>query len=31
MIVGAGGSGAAAALVLAEAGLRAVCLEQGGW
>lgn len=31
MIVGAGASGAAAALVLAEAGLRVVCLEQGGW
>jgi choline dehydrogenase-like flavoprotein len=31
VIVGAGASGAAAALVLAEAGLRVVCLEQGGW
>ncbi len=31
VIVGAGASGAAAALVLAEAGLRTVCLEQGGW
>jgi choline dehydrogenase-like flavoprotein len=31
VIVGAGASGAAAAMVLAEAGLRVVCLEQGGW
>jgi 2-methyl-1,2-propanediol dehydrogenase len=31
VIVGAGIGGALASLVLAEAGLRVVCLEQGGW
>jgi choline dehydrogenase-like flavoprotein len=31
VIVGAGASGAVAALVLAEAGLCVVCLEQGDW
>ena len=31
LIIGAGASGAAAAWRLASAGLRVVCLEQGGW
>jgi 2-methyl-1,2-propanediol dehydrogenase len=31
VIVGAGVGGALASLVLARAGLRVVCLEQGGW
>jgi choline dehydrogenase-like flavoprotein len=31
LIVGAGPSGAAVAMRLAEAGFRVVCLEQGGW
>ncbi len=31
LIVGAGASGAVAALRLAQAGLRVVCLEQGDW
>lgn len=31
LIVGAGASGGVAALRLARAGLRVVCLEQGGW
>ncbi len=31
LIVGAGASGAAVAWRLAEAGMRVVCLEQGGW
>lgn len=31
LIIGAGATGALSALVLAEAGLDVVCLEQGGW
>ena len=31
LIIGAGATGALAALVLARAGLDVVCLEQGGW
>jgi YD repeat-containing protein len=31
LIIGAGASGAAVAWRLAEAGMRVVCLEQGGW
>ena len=31
LIIGAGATGALAALVLARAGLEVVCLEQGGW
>ncbi len=31
LIIGAGASGAIHALVLAAAGLRVVCLDQGGW
>lgn len=31
VIVGAGVGGALAALIMAQAGLRVVCLEQGGW
>jgi 2-methyl-1,2-propanediol dehydrogenase len=31
VIIGAGASGAIHSLVLAEAGLRVVCLDQGGW
>ncbi len=31
LVIGAGASGAIASLVLAEAGLDVVCLEQGGW
>ncbi len=31
LVIGAGASGAINSLVLAEAGLRVVCLDQGGW
>jgi choline dehydrogenase-like flavoprotein len=31
LVIGSGASGAIASLVLAGAGLRVVCLEQGGW
>src|SRR5882757_7170953 len=31
LIVGSGATGSSAAMVLAEAGLDVVCLEQGGW
>ena len=31
LVVGSGASGAIASLVLGEAGLKVVCLEQGGW
>lgn len=31
LIIGSGMGGAAAAKILAESGLRVVCLEQGGW
>ncbi len=31
LVIGAGASGAIASLVLGRAGLRVVCLEQGGW
>jgi len=31
LVIGSGASGALAALVLGQAGLRVVCLEQGGW
>ena len=31
LIVGAGASGAAVAWLLAEAGMKVVCLDQGGW
>jgi 2-methyl-1,2-propanediol dehydrogenase len=31
LIIGSGASGAIASLVLARAGLKVVCLEQGGW
>ena len=31
LVIGAGASGSIISLVLAEAGLRVVCLEQGGW
>ncbi len=31
LVIGAGASGAISSLVLAEAGLDVVCLEQGGW
>ena len=31
LIIGAGATGSIAAMVLAEAGLDVVCLEQGGW
>ena len=31
LVIGAGATGAIASLVLAEAGLDVVCLEQGGW
>lgn len=31
LIIGAGASGAIHSLVLAQAGLRVVCLDQGGW
>lgn len=31
VVVGAGASGAIVSLVLAQAGIRVVCLEQGGW
>jgi choline dehydrogenase-like flavoprotein len=31
LVIGAGASGAITSLVLGQAGLRVVCLEQGGW
>ena len=31
LIIGSGATGSIAAKVLGEAGLRVVCLEQGGW
>ena len=31
LVIGSGASGAIASMVLGEAGLRVVCLEQGGW
>jgi len=31
LVIGAGASGAVQSLTLAEAGLRIVCLDQGGW
>ncbi len=31
LVIGAGASGAVSSLVLAKAGLRVVCLDQGGW
>ena len=31
LVIGAGATGAISSLVLAEAGLDVVCLEQGGW
>ena len=31
LVIGSGASGAIAGLVLGEAGLKVVCLEQGGW
>src|SRR5689334_16265021 len=31
LVIGSGASGAIASLVLGEAGLKVVCLEQGGW
>lgn len=31
LVIGAGASGAVNSLVLAQAGLRVVCLDQGGW
>ena len=31
VIVGAGVGGALSAMILAQAGLKVVCLEQGGW
>ena len=31
LVIGAGASGAIASLVLAERGLKVVCLDQGGW
>ena len=31
LVIGAGATGAIASLVLGEAGLDVVCLEQGGW
>ena len=31
LVIGAGASGAVHSLVLAQAGLRVVCLDQGGW
>ena len=31
LVIGSGASGAIASLVLGQAGLRVVCLEQGGW
>ncbi len=31
LVIGAGASGAVCSLVLAQAGLRVVCLDQGGW
>ncbi len=31
LVIGSGASGSIISLVLAEAGLRVVCLEQGGW
>ena len=31
LVIGAGASGAVSSLVLAQAGLRVVCLDQGGW
>ena len=31
LVIGAGASGALISLVLAERGLKVVCLDQGGW
>jgi 2-methyl-1,2-propanediol dehydrogenase len=31
LVIGSGASGALASLVLGQAGLKVVCLEQGGW
>ena len=31
LIIGSGATGAIAAMVLGQAGLNVVCLEQGGW
>ena len=31
LVIGSGASGAVASMVLGQAGLDVVCLEQGGW
>ena len=31
LVIGSGASGAIASMVLGQAGLKVVCLEQGGW